>query len=66
MNEKRNMKYVCILMERKYQSKSVSVSELIPSEVIFDVSVGCSGPLDTWEALPMCLIAGLGLHVVGL
>lgn len=64
--KKRNIKYVCILMEGKYKNKSVSVSELIPSKVIFDVSVGCSGPLDTWEALPACLIAGLGLHVVGL
>lgn len=53
-------------MKGKYQNKPVSVSELIPSKATFDVSVGCSGPLDTWEALPTCLIAGLGLHVVGL
>jgi len=54
------------LIERKYQSKYASVSVLVPSKVIFDVFVGCSGPLDTREALPTCLIAGLGLHVVGL
>lgn len=64
--EKRNIKYARVLTEGKYQSKSVSVSELTPSKVIFDVSVGCNGPLDTWAALPACRIAGLGLHVVGL
>lgn len=50
--KKRNVKYVCILMEEKYSSKSVLVSELVPSKVIFDVSFGCIGPLDTWESLP--------------
>lgn len=53
-------------MEGNYNSKSVSVPELIPSKVICVVSVGCSGPLETREALATCLSAGLRLHVVGL
>lgn len=40
INKKGNIKYVCISVGGKYQSKSVSVSELTPSKVIFDVSVG--------------------------
>lgn len=65
MNE-RNVKYACILMEAKCSSKSLLVSELIPSKVISDVSVGCIAPLYTRKSLPTCLIARLRLHVVGL
>lgn len=39
-------------MKGKFQSKSVSVSALIHSKMIFDVSVGCSGALGHMGSSP--------------